>query len=405
MSLKDIKAGMAIRFKGYAPDTPEADQLLGEGTEYVVADVNLKEKSVSVEIENPNFNEKKKVSDTNSKTLLVDVFEEEFELVEEAPAEEEAAAAPAPRARPTGTKPAAKAAPAAAAKAAPAKAAAKPGSAKATAPAPKAGARPVAKPAAAKVEEEAVEEGDPEVEALEQEDAEIVKLVEEAGDNLLGLAQELVEESAAQDYKLGGVLYHVQLGKAHHAQDERYKERGGFGLYVKEQLNIEYRKAMYLIDIYFKFNKFGIDSAKVAALGWTKASKIASVMSEDNAAELVELAETNTVSDLSENIKANYKEVGGTKGERKKLVTFKFKLFEDSAEVVKTALENAAAALGYKKLDQAFEHVVTEWATEHPMKPAAAAPQGRRVAAPAAAPRAAAKPAAAKPVARPAARK
>ena len=343
MSLKNIKVGDSIKFKGYAEDVPEADRLLEADATYAVTEVDLKEKQVFVDIDNPDYNPKKKVSDENAKTLSVGCFEDEFDMAEATPP------ASARTARAAAAKPAA--------------AAAKP--AKAVKP-PK---------------EETVDELDI---PLEEEDAEILKLVQET-DDILALATELVEESAATDYKLGGVLYHVRLDKAYEKLSKKYKEAGGFELYLQERLNIEYRKAMALVQIYHAVNKYGVDSAKITEMGWTKAWKIAQVMDEKNSKALVKLASTSTVADLVENIKVNYKEVGGTKGEKKKLVTFKFRLFEDSAEVVTAAIEGCAASQGFKRLDEAFEHIITEWATEHPMQAPGKQAAGRKVTAPTAA--------------------
>lgn len=399
MSVKNIKPGQAIRFKGYDENVPEDERLLEAGADYPVAEVDVKENKVTVEIENPDFNAKKPANEKNPKTLLVEVFEEEFDTIEEeqAPAPvvatrtRPAAATAKTPARPTGTAPKAAAKPAAAAAKAPAKAATK------------AGAKAAPPPPAQTAEEQAADAAEEEEEVLEQEDEEIVKLVEEAGDGILDLAQELATESAAQDYRLGGVLYHIRLTKAYEGLDDRYKEKGGFGLYVKENLNVEYRKAMYLKDIYVAANKFGIAPETIARIGWTKAAKISEVMDQENAEELVKLAEENTVSDLVENIKASYKEVGGQKGDKKRMVIFKFRSFEDQAEVIQAALEGCASAMGFtgsKALDQAFEHIITEWATEHPVS-APAKTTGKKVAAPAARKTA---PAAARPAARPTAR-
>lgn len=386
MSVKGIKAGTKVVFKGYGEDVPEADRVFTEGETYEVVEVDADNDSVSVEIPNPNFNPKKKASTANPEMVLMDMFEEEFELATAKPAK--AAAKPAAKAGRTVKAAEAEAedetvdddseeAAPPASKARAGKAAAPAAKAKTKAAPPKAAAK-----TKAKVEDAEGEEEDDAIEELEQEDEEILKLVQDSED-LLELAQEMAEESAAQDYKLGGILYHIRLSKVYQSLNEEYAKKGGFGLYVKERLNVEYRKAMYLIDIYFKFNKYGIDAAKVAALGWTKASKIAAVMTDDNAEELVELAEETSVSDLSENIKANYKEVGATKGDKKKIITFKFRLFEDAAEAVRVAIESAKASLGFDSDNDAFEYIITEWATEHPMKAPATAPAGRRVNAPA----------------------
>ena len=105
----------------------------------------------------------------------------------------------------------------------------------------------------------------------------------------------------------------------------------------------------------------------ISAIGWAKAAKIAAVMTEDTAEELLELAETNTVVDLVENIKTSYKEEGGTKGTKQLVKIFKFKLLQDSANAIEEILTAVAAAMSFQSVDQAFEHIVSEWALEHPV--------------------------------------
>lgn len=384
--------GGQVVFKEYA-DTPEPGQdLLVPGQSYEVAEVNEEETSVAVIVDNPDFNPKKKESDANAKTILVDVFFEELEEPEAPKGRGKAAAKVVPIAK---GKAAAKAAaeeedeeedadaeeeeedeppaPAkgkAAAKSAPAKgkAAAKTAPAKGKAAAKTAPAKGKAK---AKVPAEQAENADVYADLGEDdEDQEILGMVNEA-DDILELAKEVVEESAALEYRLGGVLFHVRKSKAYEELDKRYTEKGGFSLYLIEQLNIEYRKAMYLIDIYYKWNKYQLDPATVAQIGWAKAAKIAAVMTEDTAEELVKLAEENSVADLIDNIKTSYKEVGGVKGDKKKLKLFKFKLFESAADAVEEVLASTMSAMNFKNLDEAFEHIVMEWATEHPIEGAA----------------------------------
>lgn len=384
--------GQMATFKGYSETPEDGQDFLVEGQEYEIAEVNEDESSVAVVADNPDFNPKKKANDeTNPKTILVDVF---FEELEEPEGEDEPAAK-------TKGKAAAKAAPAKGtgkvvplkgkaaaeeveeveeveeaeeAEAAPAKgkASAKAAPAKGKAAAKSAPAKGKAAPAkgkgkaAAKTEDS--ETADPYGDLDEEsEDQEILGLVNESED-ILELAKEVVEESAALEYRLGGVLFHVRKSKAYEELDNRYKEKGGFSVYLLEHLNIEYRKAMYLIDIYYKWNKFGLEPEKVAQIGWAKAAKIAAVMTEETAEELVKLAEENTVADLVENIKTSYKEVGGVKGDKKKLKLFKFKLFESQADAVEEVLASVMSAMNFKNLDEAFEHIVMEWATEHPVE-------------------------------------
>jgi len=408
-----FNVGGTVKFLGYQDDVPADEQVLEEGKVYTVVEVNPEDKSLVLETENPDFNPKKKESESNPQTLMVDVFEDEVEEVEdeseeEADETEEVEEAPKAKAAPAKAKAKAKAAPveeeaeeeeeeeeeeeapkakAKAKPAAKAKTAAKPAAKAAAKAKPAAKAKVAAKKAAPSSKAEKPEEVE-QYPALESEDEEITALVEGA-ESVLELAEELVEEGAELDYKLGGVLYHVRLSKEYQSLDARYAENGGFGLYVKERLNVEYRKAMYLIDIYYKFNLFGIDAEKVKEIGWTKASKIAAVMSEDNAEELVELAEKSTVADLQDTIKEDYVEKGGSKtaGEKKKRVTFKFRLFEDQASLVTEVLNTVAKDMGVKDLSAAFEHIVAEWAAENlNLKPAAKAKTAAKPAAKAAAP-------------------
>ena len=412
MAKKMFKVGQAVTFLGYGEDVPEHEQVLTEGETYAIVEVNPEEEMVAFEVENPEYNPKKKVSEDNPKTVVVEVFFDEVaevEQEEEKPAKKAAAKAPAKKAakkeeeedeeeeeedeeeeeaeeEAPAKKAAVKKAPVKAAKAPAKKAAkqeeeedeedeeeekpAKKAAAKAPAkkaatkaPAKKAAGKSVAKKAPAKVKEEKAEESD-DLAPLENEDEDIVALVE-GSENILELASELVEEGAELDYRLGGVLYHVRMSKEFQSLDDRYKENGGFGLYVKEHLNIEYRKAMYLIDIYYKFNLYGISADKVKEIGWTKAAKIAAVMTDDNAEDLVELAEQNTVADLQDTIKEQYVAGKGEGTEKKKRVTFKFRLFEENATVVTEILEEAAQTLGTKDLAAVFEHIVTEWGAEY----------------------------------------
>lgn len=365
----NVKKGEKVVFKGYSQEQADGEDYLVEGESYDVVEVNAEDKSVVVRIDNPNFDPKKKESDKNAKTILLDVFEEEFTI----PAAKGSAKAAVKAAPVKGKAPAkavaeeeeeeeqAEEAPKAKGKA-PVKAAVK-----AVGKAAKKAVAPAKSKLKAKAEPEEAESSDPYSDLTEEnEDAEILGLVNEA-ESLLDLAKEVSEEANAIEYRLGGVLFHVRKTGAFKELDARYEEKGGFGLYVLEQLNVEYRKAMYLVDIYYKWNKFGLDAAKVASIGWAKAAKIAAVMTEDTAEELLDLAETNTVADLIENIKTSYKEVGGTRtpGDKKVLKTFKFRLFEDQAAAVEAVLNATAASMEFKNLDSAFEHIVMEWATEH----------------------------------------
>lgn len=364
----EVVAGSSVKFLGYAADVPEEERFLTEGEVYTVSEIGEPAEDGTgvavITIDNPSFNPKKKESDSNPKSISIDVFFDEIELVEgEAEAEAEAEGEAEGEAEAEAAAPAAKTT---------AKATTKP-AAKSTAakttgkPAVKATAKPAAKTSAK--QEKAADE--PPVDKYadlteDAEDADILAMVKDA-ENLNDLALELVDEQSNTEYRLGGVLFHVRRTKSYEELDERYKENKGFELFVNEVLGIEYRKAMYLVDIYYKFNKFKIPSEKVSELGWTKASRIAAVMTDDNASDLVELADNSSLSELTESIKTTYsKNAGSGSGSgAKRKTAFKFKLFEDKAAHIEFIMTTAMKNLGLKTLDDAFEHIVGEWGAEH----------------------------------------
>lgn len=383
------KEGDTVRFLGYAEAVPEQEQFLEEGQEYEVSEVvdDGSEQFVAVLIDNPEFNEEEDESETNPRLMAVEAYFDEVEPVTAKPAarargkaEEKAAPAKKTAAK---TKPQVEEAddegeddeaeekPKAAAKGK-TKEAAKPATKAATKAPAKAATKAPAKAAAKakpKAEEDEEDDGPTDLMDLteEQESASVLELVSGISDDeLLELATDTVEEESAIVHRLGGILYHVRKSGAYKQLSEDYQGNRGFELYVNDVLGLQYRKAMYLIKIYYNFSKYGLNEELVDEIGWSKASKIASVMNEDNAQELVDLASKSTVSELTDHIKQGKKEVGGVKGTKVNFTTFKFRLFEDRAVTVTETLNAVASAMGYDNLNDAFEHIVMEYAVEHP---------------------------------------
>jgi RNase P/RNase MRP subunit p29 len=386
-----FEIGSTVVFTGFTSDElPENSDLLEEGETYVIAETKQEgddaEVAYLLEVENPNFDTKKRASKSNPKTLKIDVFSDEIKLSdvtedEEEEEDEDEVEVEAEESEMTalefadikkgmevsaydgdelivaGTV------------VSKTKKAIKIEDAEGDEVTVSADATIYEGlfEAEAEMEEEAAGE-DPELKGMlilseEEEDEDILTLVNESED-LCGLAQEMSEESASLDYRLGGVLYHVRLSGAYKDLDESYVTKGGFMKYIEEQLPVGYRKAMYLIDIYTKWRKYDLDVEKVQQIGWTKAQEIARVMTAENAEELVKLAEDSTVSDLKETIKESY--TGGSKErEAVKKITFKFRLTEDAGANVREFFEQAKAEMGLERDEEVFEQIVTQWATDH----------------------------------------
>lgn len=362
--------GTIIEFAGYPENVPVEDRLVPDGTvaaviEVVAADADNPEAYV-IRFDNPNFDESQPEDpESNPPFIETELYEGEFVIsADQTPLGTEAAPAETPAAEPI-----------------------KNGRAKAAAKS----TTPVS------VEDQPAHDELPE---LAQEDANVLALVEGAGEvegGLIGVAQGLEDDIESKNFQLGGILYHIKRDGDYKELDPRYAENGGFALFIADYYKFGYRKAMNLIDIYVSFNQLNIENAAevVAELGWTKASKLAAAMDEENVNDLIDLARNNTVEGLTEAIKTQKFEVGGTKGDQKTRTTIKLRYFEDEAADIVATLNGVMETQGLKKIEEAFAFVVSEFKMgQGEAAPVAAAPK-QAAAAPAATPaRAGAKPAA-----------
>ncbi len=397
LTVDDLVAGEYVVFLGYgegaAPE--EGEPVLEEGVVYPINSLPAEAEDEQgaymtgfyLRAPNPDFDESKRENkNSNPRYLELEAMGDEIrpatdeEIAEAGEEVEQEEAAPAP------AKPAAKTAAKTPAKPA-AKTAAKGKAAAAEDPPAEEPKKPVAKkPTAAErkkaeAEAKAAEEaaarateaaeqqsqgGDADGEELENEDPAVLALV--ADGNLIAVAAELESEIGNREWELGGVLHHIHVTKAYLDETveghEQYAESGGFKLFLQEYYNIDYRKAMNLIQIYREFTKAGIENPgqRVAEIGWTKAAKIAPKIAEGGEAEdLIELASTNSVKDLSLAITEHTQQAGTGEGERLKYVSLKFRFPENDAAIVNDALTLATEQLGLADDAAALMHILSEW--------------------------------------------
>jgi hypothetical protein len=183
---------------------------------------------------------------------------------------------------------------------------------------------------------------------------------------MIRVAQTHAREAMLKDWTLGGILYNVKTSGAYKkVQDRKYDQKKGWDLFVDEQLGLAYRKAQYLIDVYAKFTRFGVGGDVAARIGWSKASRISGPMTQDNAEELVALAEDSSFRDLEDTVKEFKTTKGGEAGVRIKKLGFRFRIAEEGGAILNDYLEQARNELGLDSLDDTFQHIVTEWSQEH----------------------------------------
>lgn len=183
-----------------------------------------------------------------------------------------------------------------------------------------------------------------------------------AEQDALAAAQYLVNRAEETDFTLGGVLADIQRTGVY--QTLGFTGKRGFEDYIEQKLGLKYRKARYLISIYEYFATMGIDEAKLAAMGWSKAKelvgKVKSIEEFDAAAEF---AVSHTRDELIEHLRTSTVDAGdgSETGPTAKLVKRTFALYEDQAQTVATALAAAKAQAETDSDSVALEYICAEW--------------------------------------------
>ena len=158
----------------------------------------------------------------------------------------------------------------------------------------------------------------------------------------LNQAAQLSEDIEANYFKLGGVLKLI-------LSQQWYDGFPSFDSFVLEKFGFQVRKAHYLIQIFTNLVDKQIPWENVSHLGWTKLKDLAPILTLENLEDWVKKASTpTTVMELQAMIKAQSGSNEGATESSKTTsdsVLLKFKLHNDQAEQVQTALAKAKGEL------------------------------------------------------------
>ena len=155
------------------------------------------------------------------------------------------------------------------------------------------------------------------------------------------LADDLLQTSGFNDFRLGGVLKVIQEHK------EWQQGFGSFDEMVENRYGIKYRKAMYLIEIYKNLVTNQIPWEKVKHLGWTKLQVISRKLTPENVDEWVEKAEQMTALALNDAVRGKggeaAKSAEGNEGQpaQSQVTTMTFKAHPDQKDTINQAIEKA----------------------------------------------------------------
>lgn len=137
--------------------------------------------------------------------------------------------------------------------------------------------------------------------------------------------------------------------------------------YIDTELDFEYRKSMYLIDIWGHAKHLEISPERMKAIGWTKIREIVRVADTSNIEYWLTQAENLKCSELIALIK-EYKSTGKVKSTLD-LVNFSFKLDQADVTTVNLALDEAMRLVSTSSISKALVMICTEWVMEKNIVP------------------------------------
>lgn len=176
--------------------------------------------------------------------------------------------------------------------------------------------------------------------------------------------EQLVRDSILEKYKLietGYVDLAQLMSEAYHR--EYYTKWGfkDFREFCDSELGMQYRKALYLVDIWDKVKSLNLSRAKVEKLGWTKMKDIAQVVTADNAKEWMDKAEKMTSRELQEAVKVSRSPDRTAGGVVPHITTMSLKMSEAETRVIMEALEEAKKLTNSDSSVVALEMICQDW--------------------------------------------
>lgn len=139
-----------------------------------------------------------------------------------------------------------------------------------------------------------------------------------------------------------------------------YQEWGfsDFTDYCNKELDIEYRKAMYFVQIGEKLKSIALPADRLEKMGWTRVKDLVSIITPETKNEWLEKAEAaNSAKDFTAMVQA----AKGKKTIETGITTLKFKLSNEVAQIILEAIEESKEMLENPDPSIALEVICQEW--------------------------------------------
>lgn len=179
---------------------------------------------------------------------------------------------------------------------------------------------------------------------------------EEAG-KLIAKAMFIKDDIEGKFWELGEVLY-VIFSKQYYV-DAGYHDWREF---CNAVLDIKWRTATYLKDIYGKFSPLDVDEAERKGIGWTKLKELLPIVNASNVAHWLGVAKERKVSVQVLNSMVKYALGKITKEEAEKIPqVVAFRLYEEQVKNVERALEISRRLTGSDSRSYQLEMIAVEF--------------------------------------------
>jgi hypothetical protein len=147
------------------------------------------------------------------------------------------------------------------------------------------------------------------------------------------------------------------------AYNKKYWEEWGFEdfkLYCADELDVQWRKAYYFVDIWNKVEEFNLDVKEVQKVGWTKMKEIATVITKRNYKGLMKKAQSMNAKDFIDEVRVLRTKQKG-KDPRPVTTTINLKANEDEAKTILEAISEAKKLTESANDTVALEMICSDW--------------------------------------------
>lgn len=143
-----------------------------------------------------------------------------------------------------------------------------------------------------------------------------------------------------------------------------YWNYSSFEDYIDKEIQITYRKAMYLVEIYGKAKLLNMDMDRLERMGWSKARELIRIVDESNVEEWMDKAENSTVKELNIQVKKEKDKTADKSSiveEAPIITTITFKLGMAEHAIIDDALQESKSLINSTDLALALANICQEW--------------------------------------------